>query len=109
MYKRQGYSKISHELVAMKFGYLYTLVLSKFYIDEFYQWIIDKMVLSTARFVSIFDRVVVNDTGVDGIGVSVVLSAFKARLTQTGKLYNYGTAMGVGILFMAVMWILVSS
>ena len=35
------------------------------------------MVLSTARFVSIFDRVVVNDTGVDGIGVSVVLSAFK--------------------------------
>ena len=104
-----GYSKISHELAAMKFGYLYTLVLSKFYIDEFYQWIIDKMVLSTARFVSIFDRVVVNDTGVDGIGVSVVLSAFKARLTQTGKLYNYGTAMGVGILFMAVMWILVSS
>ena len=51
----------------------------------------------------------VNDTGIDGIGVSVVLSAFKARLTQTGKLYNYGTAMGVGILFMAVMWILVSS
>ena len=48
-------------------------------------------------------------TGVDGIGVSVVLSAFKARLIQTGKLYNYGTAMAVGILFMAVMWILVSN
>jgi NADH-quinone oxidoreductase subunit L len=104
-----GYPKISHHLVALRFGYLYKLTLSKFYIDEFYQWVIDKIVLSAARFISIFDRVVVNDTGVDGMGMSVLLSAFKVRLIQTGKLYNYGAAMGMGIFFMAVMWILVSN
>ena len=108
-YMCYGYHKISHHLVALRFGYLYKLTLSKFYIDEIYQWIIDKIVLSAARFISIFDRVVVNDTGVDGIGVSVLLSAFKVRLIQTGKLYNYAAAMGIGIFFMAVMWILVSN
>ncbi len=108
-YMCYGYPKISHHLVALRFGYLYKLTLSKFYIDEFYQWVIDKIVLSAARFISIFDRVVVNDTGVDGMGMSVLLSAFKVRLIQTGKLYNYGAAMGMGIFFMAVMWILVSN
>ena len=39
-YMCYGYPKISHHLVALRFGYLYKLTVSKFYIDELYQWII---------------------------------------------------------------------
>ena len=80
------------------------VVENKYYVDEFYQFIIDKIVLSTGRFVAVFDRIVVNDTGVDGIGISVWLSAIKARVIHTGYFYSYGTAMIFGLFIVAIIW-----
>ena len=40
----------------------------------------------------------------DGPGKSVLLSAFKIRLIQTGKIYSYGTAMAFGVFLAVAVW-----
>ena len=51
-----------------------------------------------------FDRIVVNDTGVDGSALSVWLSAMRLRYVQTGRMYNYGMAMTLGVIGLALIW-----
>ena len=86
---------------------LLRLLENKYYVDEAYQWAIDRIALAFSRFVALFDRVVVNDTGVDGPAWSVMLSAVRMRLVQTGRLYNYGLVMALGVLGLAALWWLV--
>ncbi len=88
-------------------GWLLRLLENKCYLDEAYQWVIDRIALAFSRFVAVFDRVVVNDTGVDGPAWSVMLSAVRMRLVQTGRLYNYGLVMALGVLGLAMLWWLV--
>ena len=80
---------------------------NKYYLDEAYQWAIDRIALAFSRFIALFDRVVVNDTGVDGSAWSVMLSAVRMRLIQTGRLYNYGLVMALGVLGLSALWWLV--
>ena len=70
---------------------------------------IDRVVLAFGAFVAVFDRIIVNDTGVDGPSVSVMLSAVRLRLVQTGRLYNYGMAMVLGVVALALVWWVVLS
>ena len=49
---------ISHARAAQQYPALYRLLVNKLYLDEMYQWMVDKVVLSLGRFVAIFDRVV---------------------------------------------------
>ena len=65
---------------------------------------VDRVVLTFGSAVAAFDRIVVNDNGVDGPALLVRFSAFRARFVQTGRLYNYGLAMAMGILVLAVLW-----
>ena len=95
---------ISHETVAQRSGPLYRLVLNKYYMDDLYQWVIDRIVLAFSSALAAFDRIVVNDTGVDGPAIMVRFSAFRARYVQSGRLYNYGLAMALGIVVLAAVW-----
>ncbi len=95
---------ISHETVAQRSGPLYRLVLNKYYMDDLYQWFIDRIVLAFSSALAAFDRIVVNDTGVDGPAIMVRFSAFRARYMQSGRLYNYGLAMALGIVVLAAVW-----
>ena len=83
---------------------LLRLLENKYYLDEAYQWVIDRIALTLSRFVALFDRVVVNDTGVDGSAWSVMLSAVRMRLVQTGRLYNYGLVMALGVVGLVMLW-----
>ena len=83
---------------------LHRLVSNGYYVDSLYQWTVDRVVLASSRFVSLFDRIVVNDTGVDGPAWTVMLSALRLRLVQSGKVYNYGMAMAVGALGLGLLW-----
>ena len=62
------------------------------------------MALAFGNFMALFDRVVVNDTGVNGTGRSVLLSALVLRLLETGKVYNYALGMAVGTVVVALIW-----
>ena len=98
--------RISHRAIARRYAFIHRVLVNKYYVDEAYQWVIDRVVLGFSSFVALFDRIVINDTGVDGSAVSVWLSALRLRYVQTGRMYNYGMAMALGILGLAVvLWV----
>ncbi len=95
---------ISHERLALRFAFIHRLLVNKYYLDDAIQWTIDKVVLTFSKAVSVFDRSVINDTAVDGSALSVWSSARVVRLVQTGRFYNYGMAMALGFVGLAVIW-----
>ena len=72
--------------------------------DDLYQWIIDRIALAFSRFIALFDRAVVNDRAVDGSALAVRLTGWWLRLTQTGRLQNYGAAMAAGAIALVLVW-----
>ena len=90
--------------ISMRFTVVHRILVNKYYVDEAYQWVIDKIALALARFVAVFDRAVVNDVGVDGPADMVKLSSLRMKFVQTGRIYNYGMAMAVGVVVLAVIW-----
>ena len=99
-----GKSRLSHKSMALRLGFMYKGALKGFWIDAIYQFVIDRTVLESGRLIATFDRIVINDTGIDGSAKSVLLSALKVRLIQTGKIYNYGTAMAFGVFLAVIVW-----
>ena len=99
-----GKSRLSHKSMALRLGFMYKGALKGFWIDAIYQFVIDRIVLESGRLIATFDRIVINDTGIDGSAKSVLLSALKVRLIQTGKIYNYGTAMAFGVFLAVIVW-----
>ncbi len=81
----------------------YNLVKNKFYFDEMYQWLIDRVILVVAYGVAWFDRHVVNDTGVDGFSSLLNYTGFRLKFAQTGKIPNYALAIVIGVLTLAVI------
>ena len=101
-----AYSKgaISPDRVIGRFPEVHRLIVNKYYIDDLYQWVVDRVVLVSSEFVARFDRIVVNDTGVDGSAWSVMLSALRLRYVQSGRMYNYGMGMALGVFGLALVW-----
>ena len=100
------YSKgaISNRNIARRYSRVHHLVVNEYYIDDLYQWLVDRVVLALSGVVATFDRIVVNDTGVDGSAFTVMLSALRLRYVQSGRMYNYGLAMALGVVGLALIW-----
>jgi|CXWL01.1.fsa_nt_gi NADH-quinone oxidoreductase subunit L len=81
----------------------YRLLLNRFYVDELYQLVIDKIVLAAGQAVAWFDRAVVNDTGVNGTGEITDLGGRLGKYTQTGKMPNYALGIVVGVVVIAIV------
>ena len=96
--------KISHESLANRYPALYSLLVNRYFIDEIYQWVVDWVVIAFSGFVALFDRVVINDTGVDGVSSTVMLSARRLRRIQSGRMYNYSLVMALGVLGLTLVW-----
>ena len=97
----------SHGQIARRYSGLYRVLVNECYVDDLYQWVVDHVVLAAGNFVALYDRVVINDTGVDGSALTVMLSALRLRHVQTGHLYNYGLAMSLGVVGLVLVWWLV--
>ncbi len=95
---------ISHKRLTQRLPFFHRLLVNKYYLDDAIQWTINKIVLTLGRAIAVFDRSVINDTGVDGTGFSVWSSARLLRLIQTGRFYNYGMAMALGFVGLALIW-----
>jgi NADH-quinone oxidoreductase subunit L len=91
------------QVLAQRFRPLYQLLWHKYYIDEAYQWVIDRIVLALGRVIAWFDRVVVNDTGVDGTAGLAFFTGFELKFLQTGRLPNYALAIAAGALIAAAV------
>ncbi len=83
--------------------FFYRLFYNRFYIDEVYQFAIDRIVLAAGRVVAVFDRAVVNDSGVNGTGELTSFFGWIGKYQQTGKIPNYALAIVVGIVVIAAV------
>jgi NADH-quinone oxidoreductase subunit L len=81
----------------------YRVLYNRFYIDELYQLAINYIVLAAGRVVAVFDRVVVNDTGVNGTGEATGFLGWLGKYPQTGRIPNYALAIVVGIVVIAAV------
>ena len=96
--------RISTERLSARFAPVVRLWERAYYLDDLYQWGIDRVVLATGRALAWFDRVVVNDVGVNRTAQSVAESGQRLRYHITGKLYNYALVMTGGVLVLALLW-----
>ncbi|MFQ6025919.1 MAG: NADH-quinone oxidoreductase subunit L [Dehalococcoidia bacterium] len=87
-----------------QFGWLIKVVENKYYFDEAYQWVVDKIVLVFGEIVAWVDRALVNDIGVNGPGQVVRRLGVTLRLHVTGHVYSYALAMTLGVIGLALFW-----
>jgi NADH-quinone oxidoreductase subunit L len=73
---------------------------SEFYFDRITNWLIQKGTLAIANFVALFDRKIVNDFFVDGIGMSPSFIGGILRFTQTGYVTHYVTILSVSMVIL---------
>ena len=98
---------ISPENLVQRFNPLHRLLVNKYYLDNIYQWTIDRVVLVFSNLVSAFDRIVVNDGAVNGTANTIRNSGFRIRYLETGLLYNYALGMVLGVMAVGLFWWLV--
>ena len=99
-----GTGQVSLDPLKRRFALVIRVVERGYFFDDVYQWTVDRVVLVFAAFIGFFDRVVVNDVGVNGPADSVKRSAFSLRQHVTGRVYNYALAMVIGAVGIAVGW-----
>ncbi|MDQ6675478.1 MAG: NADH-quinone oxidoreductase subunit L [Chloroflexota bacterium] len=89
-----------------RFGSVYTLLARRYYIDELYMWLIDKLVIGVGFAVSIFDRQVL-DAVVNGVAALLAGFGRTLRTAQTGRVQNYGLVLFGGVAVIALVMVLV--
>ncbi len=85
----------------------YVTLQRKFFMDDIYQWAIDRVVLVAGGVIAWFDRKVVNDTGVDGSAGLGLFAGFEMKFLETGKLPNYALAIVAGVIVLAAVFMVV--
>ena len=95
---------IAHETWRARFAPLLKVVENRYYVDETYQWVIDRIVLTVSRALAFFDRAVVNDVGVNGPADVVRKFGVAMRLHVTGHVYTYALAVALGVIGLAIFW-----
>ena len=76
---------------------LHQLLVRRYYMDDLYQGLIDRVVLGLGGVVAWFDKRVVNETGVDGGAQTLGYFGYRLKFLQTGRIPNYALAMAVGV------------
>ncbi|MFP6679663.1 MAG: NADH-quinone oxidoreductase subunit L [Dehalococcoidia bacterium] len=95
---------VSSATIQTRLGGLATAAERKFYFDQVYQWVFNRIVVPLSQLTSFIDRAWVNDIGVDGPGKLTRFSGGILRHVQTGRLYNYALGMVIGAITLGVLW-----
>ncbi|HUO58072.1 MAG TPA: NADH-quinone oxidoreductase subunit L [bacterium] len=95
----------SADKVATTFRPIFLLLKNKYYVDEFYGWMVKKFVFGFATVCTWFDDNIVDDGMVDGSGWVTQKMGNLLRLTQTGYVQNYALVIFGAV---AVIYLMVS-
>jgi NADH-quinone oxidoreductase subunit L len=90
----------------VRFGALYRIVNRRYYIDELYMWLIDKLVIAVGYALTFFDRQLL-DQLVNGIALAFAQGGRALRTMQTGRVQNYGLVLFGGMAVIALALLLV--
>jgi NADH-quinone oxidoreductase subunit L len=82
---------------------LHALLVNRYYMDQLYQAIIDRVFLGLAGVVARFDKGVVNEAGVDGGAQVLNWMGFRLKFLQTGRIPNYALGMALGVLVLSIV------
>jgi NADH-quinone oxidoreductase subunit L len=88
-----------------RYGAVYTLLARRYYIDEFYMWLIDKLFIGVAYVLGIFDRQAL-DGLVNGIADAFAEGGRVLRTAQTGRVQNYGLILFGGMAVIALVLVI---
>ena len=89
--------------LAQRFQPAYETLRNQYYIDDIYQWVINRVVFVVGEVIAWFDRNIINDTGVDGSAGLTFFSGFRLKFLQTGQLPNYALAIVTGVIVLAII------
>ncbi|MCI0879198.1 MAG: NADH-quinone oxidoreductase subunit L, partial [Chloroflexi bacterium] len=92
------------EWARTRVAWLLRIIENKYYVDEGYQWVVDRVVMVFASFIGLFDRVVINDMAVNGPADAVRRLGITLRLHVTGRVYSYTLAMVLGTVAVSLFW-----
>lgn len=81
----------------------YRTLYNKYYFDEAYQWVINRIVLGIAGVSATFDRKVINEGVVDTPAGATAAAGARLRYLETGRIYTYAFAFVVGIVFVGIV------
>ena len=59
--------------------------------------------LAAGRVIAVFDRTIVNDTGVNGTGETAWYLGWTAKFQETGKIPNYAFAIVAGVVIITAI------
>ena len=90
----------------LRFGTAYRILNRRYYVDEFYMWLIDTFAIGVAYAISVFDRSGL-DALVNGIADLFARSGGVLRTTQTGRVQNYGLVLFGGMAVIALVLVIV--
>jgi NADH-quinone oxidoreductase subunit L len=90
----------------LRFGSLYRVVSQRYYIDEFYMWLIDILAIGLASALAIFDRQGL-DRVVNGVAEAFASGGRVLRTVQTGRVQNYGLVLFGGMAMIALVLVIV--
>ena len=88
---------INPETLRIKSGFLYKILKNKYYVDEFYLFLINKGFLAVSASIAWFDRHVV-DGAVDLAAYIVRESGSRLRVTISGKIEQYALVIFMGMI-----------
>jgi NADH-quinone oxidoreductase subunit L len=97
---------LSPVAVTRLFGPLYKLPVNKYWLDDLYQWFVDRVVLGLSRFLAYFFDPKIVDGVVNGLGRLAVTISATARQFQTGKVQSYAVYVFAGLALISIFAIL---
>jgi NADH-quinone oxidoreductase subunit L len=95
---------ISASLLARRFGWVYTLVKNKYYVDEFYAFLVRQVMFVISRGLAWFDRHVV-DGAVNGVAWLCRMSGEGASRLQLGRLQAYLLMFTAALILIVVLMV----
>jgi NADH-quinone oxidoreductase subunit L len=97
-----GLKAIRADRIAGAFGPFYKLLTRKFFIDEIYGWIFEKIMLALGAAFNWVDHVII-DGLFDGTGAAARAAGRKLRLTQSGRLQGYALVIITAVILAVVV------
>jgi NADH-quinone oxidoreductase subunit L len=89
-----------------RYGGVYSLLAHRYYIDEFYEWLIDKLVIGVGMALAVFDRQAL-DALINGIADLFAEAGRGLRTAQTGRVQNYGLVLFGGMAVIGLVLVIV--
>lgn len=100
---------IAPEALSQRFSPIYTTLLNKYYMDELYQTLIDRIVLAFSRFLAYFVDPNIIDGIVNGVGRLALRTSATVRQIQSGQVQSYAMFVFAGLAVISIFAIALST